>query len=184
MTKNYIYGADLGSTIVIASPDGDWFHWDESTTMDGIKVLNPLQLERWFAGLPNQNISIAYEMPIMAGNKGSMMAIYQGQFLMATHRLGIGVARATANQVRSGLGIKISKMGRCEVKKTIVEKAYPWMKPADQSAADIFLDWFKSRAIEDLPKREPDRFKLTTDIADAILTARWWESVCTAAVAA
>jgi hypothetical protein len=182
MTQNYIYGADLGSTIVIASPDGDWFHWNESTVMDGIKVLNPMQLERWFAGLPNQNISIAYEMPIMRGNKGSMMAIYQGQFLMATHRMGISTAKTSANEVRKTYGIKVAGLGRCLTKKTIVDAAYPWMKPEDQEIADVFRSWCNDR--ESPPKEVPARFKLTTDIADAILTARWWKNVCADAVAA
>jgi hypothetical protein len=179
--SRFFYGADLGSTTIIASADGtDIFEWECTVKVDGFGILNPFQFEAWIKTLPDPGkIFMSYEVPF--GTKSLSMISYMGQLQALGHRGGIRAwNRTSATGIRATMGVSNSrKHGRCTLKYNMVTatKAYFPAKYAEMLV--LFDEWYIERLVlESLPKDIPGRFKVLTDIADAIAAARTGLAVC------
>lgn len=179
--SRFFYGADLGSTTIIASADGkDIFEWECTVKVDGFGILNPYQFEKWIETLPDPGkIFMSYEVPF--GTKSMSMISYMGQLQALGHRGGIRAwHRTSATGIRGMMGVSNKKSRtRCTLKYDMVTATKPYFPAKYTEMLALFDDWYINRLAEDsLPKDIPGKFKVLTDIADAIAAARTGLAVC------
>jgi hypothetical protein len=181
--KALILGVDLGSEIVVATPEGDYIILTRTLAGPIGPTFNIKDLSNFLAQLGSPEVcTAAIEIPV--GAQSHHLAVVQGAIASMFAQLRVTSGREiSASAARAAMGVPQPRsQSHLQRKYAVVCAVRDALESTTGMAAMLseFEVWL-SESDNKMRPQFPAKFKRLSDVADAVLLSRYWLAVCTEA---